>query len=102
MEVEKNKVSGTQVGEGMGMKEALLKRNILEIELVAGYFGTMDISNAAKEREAISKDIIIKKKKRTGRKNGRKVDLKQVKLMNLDSGKRQLVEVMTTEGTPEE
>lgn len=104
MEVEQNKDkgSGTLVGEVVITKEMSVKSNILKIESVAKSLRALYISNAGKGREGSLKDTIIKRNKWTRKKVGRKENQRQANLVDLESGKRQHVEVMITEGTPEE
>lgn len=72
--------------------------NLLEIEAVAVSLGGVDISNIGKEKGGNMKGSNTKIKKWTGRQSTRRFNKNLKEKLDLDIGKRQLVDVMIIEG----
>lgn len=76
--------------------------NCLEIEPVTKSLGVVDISNKGNKDASMIKGKVGKRKKWIRRKVVKKGEQVQPKALEVEIGKRQLVEMMVTEGTIEE
>ncbi|XP_058748651.1 uncharacterized protein LOC131621633 [Vicia villosa] len=98
-------------GVGEGRKQVMPKDavgpitgrdSLLEIEAVAESFGAVDISNVGTGKSGLDKVSGRKKKKWTRRQPSRKREAINTEKLEVEIGKRQLVDVMITEGEVEE
>ncbi|CAK8560512.1 unnamed protein product [Lathyrus sativus] len=82
-------------------KAPSMGENILKIAVMAESIGAVDISNVGRETEVTSNAANDKKKKWTTRQATRKVNPNKTKKLDIEYGKRNLVDVMIINGTVE-
>ncbi|XP_058733417.1 uncharacterized protein LOC131605033 [Vicia villosa] len=101
---QKNTCLTLEASENVGdpkAHEGHLKRNVLEVEAMAESFGAIDISNIGQASGKVQKDGASKKKKWTRRQVVRKGTQDSKKKVEMEIGKRSLVDVMIIDGTVE-
>ncbi|KAL5053828.1 hypothetical protein RYX36_034510 [Vicia faba] len=94
-------MSGSKHDEALKTKDTQIGNKILEIEVVAESLGAINISNVGKGKGVTPKASNVKRKKWTRRHEVRKANPSQDNKLEINIGKRHLVDVMIIEGTLE-
>ncbi|XP_058776207.1 uncharacterized protein LOC131650519 [Vicia villosa] len=94
-------VEGSKPREDSKVKEGPAPENRLEIEAVAESLGSVDISNVRSVTGKAPKNSMGRKKKWTRRVAPRKGNNSESKKLEMEMGKRQLIDVMIIEGDVE-